>query len=160
MSRPNVYADGPWDMEAEKMQIRSLFVGLASGAKELGASMHELLPGSSGFNLHAHYAIEELFVVLSGRPTLRTPGGRSIGSLQITVQDIIGFIKLERKLDHAGIVVVGSGGRMRTSLPAAAGVALPRAGCVEIAARRFVVSSFRRLSYTGEPLTIWVLSRS
>jgi uncharacterized cupin superfamily protein len=73
MSRPNVYADGPWDMEAEKMQIRSLFVGLASGAKELGASMHELLPGSSGFNLHTHYAIEELFVVLSGRPTLRTP---------------------------------------------------------------------------------------
>ena len=37
MSRPNVYADGPWDMEAEKMQIRSLFVGLAAGAKELGA---------------------------------------------------------------------------------------------------------------------------
>ena len=73
MSRPNVYADGPWDMEAEKMQIRSLFVGLASGAKELGASMHELLPGSSGFNLHTHYAIEELFVVLAGRPTLRTP---------------------------------------------------------------------------------------
>jgi uncharacterized cupin superfamily protein len=72
MSRPNVFADEPWDMTAEKMQIRSRFVGKAAGATELGASVHELLPGSTGFNLHAHYGMEELFVVLSGRPTLRT----------------------------------------------------------------------------------------
>jgi uncharacterized cupin superfamily protein len=72
VSRPNVFADEPWDMTAEKMQIRSRFVGKAAGTKELGASVHELLPGSTGFNLHAHYGMEELFVVLSGRPTLRT----------------------------------------------------------------------------------------
>lgn len=72
MSRPNVFAEEPWDMTAETMQIRSRFVGKAVGAKELGASVHELLPGSTGFNLHAHYGMEELFVVLSGRPTLRT----------------------------------------------------------------------------------------
>jgi uncharacterized cupin superfamily protein len=75
MSRPNIYADEPWDMTAEKMQIRSRFVGKAAGAKELGASVHELQPGSTGFNLHAHYGMEELFVVLSGRPTLRTGSG-------------------------------------------------------------------------------------
>jgi len=75
MSRPNVYADEPWDMTAEKMQIRSRFVGKAAGAAELGASVHELLPGSTGFNLHAHYGMEELFVVLSGRPSLRTADG-------------------------------------------------------------------------------------
>jgi uncharacterized cupin superfamily protein len=75
MSRPNVYADEPWDMTAEKMQIRSRFVGKAAGTTELGASVHELLPGSTGFNLHAHYGMEELFVVLSGRPTLRTGNG-------------------------------------------------------------------------------------
>jgi len=74
MSRPNVYDDEP-DMTAEKMKIRSRFVGKAAGAKELGASVHELLPGSTGFHLHAHYGMEELFVVLSGRPTLRTGGG-------------------------------------------------------------------------------------
>ena len=62
-------------MTAEKMKIRSRFVGKAAGAKELGASVHELLPGSTGFHLHAHYGMEELFVVLSGRPTLRTGGG-------------------------------------------------------------------------------------
>ena len=75
MSRPNIYADEPWDMTAEKMQIRSRFVGKAAGAAELGASVHELLPGSTGFNLHAHYGMEELFVVLSGRPSLRTADG-------------------------------------------------------------------------------------
>ena len=75
MSRPNVFADEPWDRTAEKMQLRSRFVGKAAGARELAASVHELLPGSTGFNLHAHYGMEELFVVLSGRPTLRTGDG-------------------------------------------------------------------------------------
>ena len=50
MSRPNVFADGPWDREAERMKIRSLFVAKAAGAKELGASVHELAPGSTGFS--------------------------------------------------------------------------------------------------------------
>jgi uncharacterized cupin superfamily protein len=72
MSRPNVFADGSWDKESQQMKIRSQFVGKAAGAKELGASVHELLPGSTGFNLHAHYGMEELFVVLSGTPSLRT----------------------------------------------------------------------------------------
>jgi len=75
MSRPNVFADGSWDMQAEQMQINGRFVGKAAGAKQLGMSVYELLPGSTGFNLHAHYGMEELFVVLSGRPTLRTGSG-------------------------------------------------------------------------------------
>jgi uncharacterized cupin superfamily protein len=75
MSRPNVFADGAWDMQAEQMKINGRFVGKAAGAKELGMSVYDLLPGSTGFNLHAHYGMEELFVVLSGRPTLRTGSG-------------------------------------------------------------------------------------
>jgi uncharacterized cupin superfamily protein len=75
MSRPNVFTNGPWDREAEKMRIRSTFVAKHAGAEKLGASVHELLPGSTGFNLHAHYGMEELFVVLSGTPTLRTGDG-------------------------------------------------------------------------------------
>lgn len=74
MSRPNVFHDEP-DLTREQMQIRTRMVGKAAGAKELGASVHELLPGSSGFHLHAHYGMEELFVVLTGRPTLRTGAG-------------------------------------------------------------------------------------
>ena len=72
MSRLSIYGEEPWDRVAEKMRIRTRFFGGALGAKELGASLHELLPGSTGFNLHAHYGMEEMFVVLSGTPTLRT----------------------------------------------------------------------------------------
>jgi uncharacterized cupin superfamily protein len=75
MTRLNVYADEPWDLNAEKMRIRGRFLGLPSGAKDLGATVYELLPGSTGFNLHAHYGMEEMFVVLSGTPTLRTSEG-------------------------------------------------------------------------------------
>jgi uncharacterized cupin superfamily protein len=75
MTRANVFADEPWDRTAETMRIRSRFVGKALGARELGASLHELLPGSTGFNFHAHYGMEEMFFVLSGRPTLRTAAG-------------------------------------------------------------------------------------
>jgi uncharacterized cupin superfamily protein len=75
VSRLSIYGDEPWDRVAEQMRIKTRFFGGALGAKELGASLHELLPGSTGFNLHAHYGMEELFVVLSGRPTLRTGSG-------------------------------------------------------------------------------------
>src|SRR5258708_38679430 len=75
MSGLNVYADEPWDRSAETMRIRTRFFGLPLGAKELGASLHELLPGSTGFHLHAHYGMEELFFVLSGTPALRTGDG-------------------------------------------------------------------------------------
>ena len=71
-TRPNVFAEGPWDFEGEKMQIRGRGVAQPAGARELGATVYELAPGASGFFLHAHYANEELFVVLTGRPTLRT----------------------------------------------------------------------------------------
>jgi uncharacterized cupin superfamily protein len=75
VSRLNIFADEPWDMTAEKMRIRTRFFGMPLGAKELGASVHELLPGSTGFHLHAHYGMEEMFFVLSGTPTLRTGDG-------------------------------------------------------------------------------------
>lgn len=75
MSRLNVFADEPWDSEAPKMKIKSRYLALPLGAKELGACLYELLPGSTGFNLHAHYGLEELFVVLQGRPNLRTSDG-------------------------------------------------------------------------------------
>lgn len=75
MSRPNVFERGEPERTAEQMRIRSWLVGRSAGAKELGASVHELLPGSTGFHLHAHYGMEELFVVLDGTPTLRTGAG-------------------------------------------------------------------------------------
>jgi uncharacterized cupin superfamily protein len=74
MSRPNVYS-GEYQMEREEMGVRGSLLAPAAGARELGASVYELAPGASGFNLHAHYGNEELFVVLRGTPTLRTVDG-------------------------------------------------------------------------------------
>jgi len=89
---------------------------------------------------------------------LRAPNGRSLGQLVITVQDVIGFIKLVHKLDAADVVVRDSAGHMRTSLPAAANVALPSSGCTHIGARTYAVGSFSDTSFTGQPLTVWVLT--
>jgi len=69
---PNVFADSPWDFEAALARVRGRGVAERAGARELGATVYELAPGASDFFLHADSVNEELFVVLSGRPTLRT----------------------------------------------------------------------------------------
>ena len=54
---------------------RRAAVGRQAGAVDLGATLHELPPGGTAYPYHFHYGNEELMVVLSGRPTLRTPAG-------------------------------------------------------------------------------------
>jgi uncharacterized cupin superfamily protein len=63
-----------WDAErdAEPFRWKRAQLGRQSGARELGASLFEVPPGAATFPLHAHFANEELLVVLSGRPTLQT----------------------------------------------------------------------------------------
>jgi len=50
-------------------------VGAAAGARELGCSLYEIDPGGQATPYHAHYANEELLVVLDGVLELRTPDG-------------------------------------------------------------------------------------
>ncbi len=40
--------------------------------------MFDVPPGGSTFPLHAHYANDEILVVLTGRPTLRTTDGERV----------------------------------------------------------------------------------
>ena len=47
----------------------------ALGAVKLGASVYDLPPGESTFPYHYELGNDELLVVVSGRPTLRTPDG-------------------------------------------------------------------------------------
>jgi uncharacterized cupin superfamily protein len=67
--------EGTYQRESPETGLRGSMLGRAAGARELGASVYELDPGSTGMNLHAHYGNEEMFVVLEGSPTLRTPSG-------------------------------------------------------------------------------------
>jgi uncharacterized cupin superfamily protein len=63
-----------WDAEQDRppFRWRRARLGRQAGAERLGASLFEVPPGGATFPLHAHHGNEELVVVLSGRPTLRT----------------------------------------------------------------------------------------
>jgi uncharacterized cupin superfamily protein len=50
-------------------------IGWQAGSARLGASLYEVEPGNACFPYHWHSNNEELLIVLSGRPRLRTPGG-------------------------------------------------------------------------------------
>jgi uncharacterized cupin superfamily protein len=51
-------------------------IGRRLGGDLLGASVYELPPDRRSWPYHAHYANEELLIVLAGRPSLRTPTGQ------------------------------------------------------------------------------------
>ena len=74
--RPNVYGD-VWEREFTHgaFAIRGTRVGAAAGAQRLGLGVFELPAGRRNMPYHAHFGIEELLIVLSGSPTLRTPEG-------------------------------------------------------------------------------------
>ena len=59
------------------------------GARETGASVYELPPGQSVCPYHYEYGEEEWVLVLSGRPTVRTPEG----SEQLDPFDVVFFPK-------------------------------------------------------------------
>jgi uncharacterized cupin superfamily protein len=73
---PNIY-DPHFDAERDEppYRWRRSRLGRQAGAKDLGASLFEIEPGAETFPLHAHYANEEMLVVVEGRPTLRTLEG-------------------------------------------------------------------------------------
>lgn len=79
MPDENVFAD-QWDRELPDPPFRSRgrLVGRHAGAAELGATVYEIDPGGAAAPYHVHYGNEELLIVLSGRPTLRTPGGERV----------------------------------------------------------------------------------
>jgi uncharacterized cupin superfamily protein len=65
-----------WDVERGGVGVAR--VGARAGSDLLGASVYELAPHSKAGELHAHHANEELILVLSGTPTLRTAAGEEV----------------------------------------------------------------------------------
>jgi uncharacterized cupin superfamily protein len=63
-----------WQFESDRPPFlyRVAGIGAQAGADRLGASLYEIDPGGQISPLHTHHANEELIIVLSGRPTLRT----------------------------------------------------------------------------------------
>jgi uncharacterized cupin superfamily protein len=63
-----------WDAQQDTPPFswRRARLGRQAGSERLGASLFELAPGCATFPLHVHHANEEMILVISGRPTLRT----------------------------------------------------------------------------------------
>ena len=75
MADPNIHSP-QWDAELDApFDLRAQRAGAHAGAQELGATLYEIAPGGAISPYHAHHGNEELLVVLSGTPQLRTPGG-------------------------------------------------------------------------------------
>jgi uncharacterized cupin superfamily protein len=77
MSRANIFEP---DLEPDTdnppgFRIRGAEVGHQAGSHRLGASLYELPHGEALCPYHWHEANEEMAIVLSGRPSIRTPAG-------------------------------------------------------------------------------------
>jgi uncharacterized cupin superfamily protein len=61
--------------DRDGFRARRARIGHQLGTERLGISQWELPPGQAAYPYHLHLAEEELLIVLSGTPALRTPDG-------------------------------------------------------------------------------------
>jgi len=100
------------------------------------------------------------FAVAGGRGDVLGAGGRLLGRAEVSIQDILGYVKLGHRFTGAELRVTGRTGHLVSSLPAADGVSLPASGCVTLAGRRYATRTFRETGFAGEPLSVAVLVRA
>ncbi|MCW3016018.1 MAG: hypothetical protein JWO02_3110 [Solirubrobacterales bacterium] len=98
------------------------------------------------------------FVVAPSSWPLRDAHGRVLATLEISDQDVIGFVRFMHRNHGVDVVVRGVGpAHVRSSLPAALRLALPDHGQATIAGRRYHVRSFTKKALSNEPVKIWIL---
>lgn len=61
--------------EYQGFRCRRARIGRQAGTEKLGLSLFEVPPGQAAYPFHWHMAEEELIIVLSGKPSLRTTEG-------------------------------------------------------------------------------------
>jgi hypothetical protein len=97
-------------------------------------------------------------VIARAQKALQDAHGRFLGTLQPSIQDVIGYVRYMHRNVHVDVVVRGRGAaHVRTSLPAAARVALQSSGTVTVGGHRYRVRSFSERGLAGETLMIWIL---
>lgn len=73
---PNIFKPSFEDgKRPEGFRSRRARIGYELGTELIGCSLWELPPGEAAYPYHYHYSDEELVIILSGKPTLRTPAG-------------------------------------------------------------------------------------
>lgn len=79
MSGANVFEpDFEEPTDRDGFRYRRARIGWQAGGERLGASLFEVGPGNACFPFHWHSNNEEMLIVLSGRPTLRTSDGERL----------------------------------------------------------------------------------
>ena len=73
MTRQNLFSD-LWDGDPDEDATRRRVFWRPDDAR-LGATLYELAPGTPEGRMHMHYGAEEMFFVLSGRPSFRSQNG-------------------------------------------------------------------------------------
>ena len=86
--------------------------------------------------------------------------GPSVHGLTISIQDVLGYVKLVSKLTGQGVVVRGNPGHVVASSPAFAKPRLPSSGSVSVDGHEYLMRSFTERGFAGEKLRIWLLSGS
>ena len=72
----NIFEPEEWvEREQPPLIGRASRVGAQAGGERLGATLYEIDPGGYGSPFHLHHGNEEMIIVLSGSPTLRTLDG-------------------------------------------------------------------------------------
>ncbi len=112
MGRANVF-DPEFDTEREGpvYRYRSATLGRAAGAERLGATLYELPPGEAPWPIHYHLANEEMLVVLSGRPSIRTENDErelDEGALVTRPADERGAFQIVNRTDQTVRVLIVS----------------------------------------------------
>ena len=72
------------------------------------------------------------FDVAGAQAPLRDRRGAVVGTLDVTIQDVIGFIRLVHEYRATQVVVRGAHGEAKSSIAAALAVHLPAAGCAAV----------------------------
>jgi hypothetical protein len=100
------------------------------------------------------------FVIAPSQLALRDAHGRSLGTLQVSIQDVVGFVRFMHRNYPVDVVVRGWGAaHVKTSLAAARDARLPDSGTATVAGHRYRVRSFGGIALGGEPVKVWILQR-
>jgi hypothetical protein len=99
------------------------------------------------------------FCVAPSSITLHGAHGRNLGTLTVSMQDEIGFVRLMHRMYPVQVVVRGQG-QVRSSLQSAASANLPAKGRIRLGATRYLVRSFHEKAWGGGNVTIWILMKA
>lgn len=89
MTRPNLGTPHFDELrDRDGFRVHRARIGQQAGAERLGLSLWELPAGEAAYPYHLHLAEEEAVVVLTGRPSLRTPAGWE----ELEEGDVVSFL--------------------------------------------------------------------